>query len=322
MQPSSITAILCLHRVLAASRRGGPDEPYFLRQTALELDRFRALLDELERRRAVAPPEALFAWTLDTRADVDTRRNRSPAVILTFDDGYADVLEVAAPELAKRGMRAVLCATTAVVSGRQRGFPVDHWYATVQGASTRTGILEGITNEAWSFDRDRADDRARFLDGPEKRAFVRAASEQQEGMLDRLRAALGVEHPLPIPRSLEIADLSRLVDLGWLLGSHGERHALLPLLSEDDAAKELSRSRAFFPEHGLAAPTILAYPDGATCPRTEALARAAGYTVGLALGSRFATASDAPLQLPRLIPTNDPGWFERRLLPLFSSGGR
>lgn len=140
-------------------------------------------------------------------------------------------------------------------------------------------------------------------------------------MLERLRSALGARGPAAIPPLLDSAGLSTLVREGWLLGSHGDRHALLPLLSEGEAAEDLARSRAFFPDHGLPPPSILAYPDGATCPRTEALAEAAGFAIGLALGSRLATAEDPPLRLPRLIPTNDPGWFERRLLPLFTAAG-
>src|SRR6185503_11543965 len=142
MESPPSLAILCFHRVLPASRREGPDEPYFLRQTALAIDRFCALLDELERRAAVLPPEALFCC-------------ERPGVILTFDDGYADVLDFAAPELQKRNMRAILCVTTAVASGAERGFPMDHWYATAQRAATRTGVLDGITDEAWSFDLNR-----------------------------------------------------------------------------------------------------------------------------------------------------------------------
>jgi peptidoglycan/xylan/chitin deacetylase (PgdA/CDA1 family) len=282
----------------------------------MELDRFCGLLDELERRRAVVSPEALSTWA-EGRGHFD-----HPCVILTFDDGYADVLELAAPELKARGMTALLCVTTDVASDSQRGFPVDHWYAAVQSAGARTGILDGISGEAWAFDLARGEDRARLVDGPEKRAFIRASREEQQRMLGELRRALGVGIPPPIPPLLDIAALSTLVLEGWILGSHGQTHALLPLLSEEDAAEDLARSRAFFPEHGLPRPSILAYPDGATCPRTEALAGAAGYSIGLALGSRFATRGDRPLCLPRLIPTNDPGWFERRLLPLFTAGER
>jgi len=316
MEPTSRHAILCFHRVLPASRRTGPDDPYFKRQTALELERFCALLDELDRRGAVLPPESLFDWT---RGEGPQSR---PGVILTFDDGYADVLEFAAPALKRRGMRALLCVTTAVASGAQRGFPVDHWYATAQAATARTGLIDGFTDEAWAFDLAREEDRARLVDGPEKRAFVRASPEDQQEMLDRLRRALRVEARISIPPLLGVSDLVSLVREGFMLGAHGERHALLPLLSESEAAGELARSRAFFPAHGLPETSILAYPDGATCARTEVLAQAAGYTIGLALGSRFATRDDPPLRLPRLIPTNDPSWFERRLLPLFTREGR
>src|SRR6185437_16136605 len=164
--PSPPVAILCFHRVLPVARRAGPDEPYFLRQTALTLDGFRALLDELERRSAVASPGTLCEWARGGRWA------SAPRVILTFDDGYADVLEIAAPELKKRGMPALLCVTTGVASGAQEGLPVDHWYAAVHA-----GLPSGP---------EHAEDRARLVDGPEKRAFVLATPEEQPRMLEQL----------------------------------------------------------------------------------------------------------------------------------------
>ncbi|MDI1443604.1 polysaccharide deacetylase family protein [Polyangium sp. 6x1] len=313
-EPARI-AILCFHRVLPASRREGSDEPYFVRQTALALDRFRDLLDELVRRDAILPPETLLAWLNQGAAPP------RPGVILTFDDGYADVLELAAPELQARGVRALLCVTTAVASGVVRGFPVDHWYAAIGAATVRRGMLEGFTRDPWSFDLDLDEDRARLVEGPEKRAFVGAQTNEQKDMLVRLHRALGVEVLPAIPRVLDVDDLRSLAREGFLLGSHGERHVHLPRLPECEAAEQMRRSRAFFADHGLPDACILAYPDGATCPRTEALAKAAGFSIGLALGSRFATRDDDPLALPRLIPTNDPGWFRRRLLPLFQGEG-
>ncbi|MEM9489130.1 MAG: polysaccharide deacetylase family protein [Myxococcota bacterium] len=299
--------------MLPRARRGGADEPYFLRQTALELQRFRALLDELQRRDAVYAPSVLLDWA---RGGGWPGR---PGVLVTFDDGYADVLEFAAPELATRGLSGLLCVTSAVASGTQAGFVVDHWYAAVASATARTGLLDGFDREPWPFDLDRAEDRARLINGPEKRSYLRASAAEQAFMLARLRCALGVPGTPAIPAFLDPAALAEMEQGGWILAAHGHRHALLPLLSDQDVAAELEQSKAFFAEHGLRAPVILAYPDGATCPRTEALARAAGFTIGLALGSRFASPDDPPLRLPRLIPTNDPDWFARRLLPLFTS---
>ena len=78
---SSPLAILCFHRVLPASRRAGRDAPYFARQTAIDLDRFRTLLDALDHLDAVLPPHALIEWAAG-RLAIDR-----PRVVLTFDDG-------------------------------------------------------------------------------------------------------------------------------------------------------------------------------------------------------------------------------------------
>ena len=301
--------ILCLHRILPESYRNGPDAAYFLRQTALSLERFRLLLDDIERHADILPPEVLIDGCFDGRA-----WNR-PAVVLTFDDGYADIVIFALPELRRRNLRAAVCVTTATFTAGYV-FPVDRWYATLHAAKVRRGTLVGFGEEPWLFDLNVEGDVARFIDGPEKRAFVRANPDLQEKLRALLAESLGVEQTSATPKWLNRRELTTLVNEGFLLGAHGHRHQHLPELPEVDAKNELRQCRAFFPANDLPTPTILAYPDGATCERTESLARAAGFSVGLALGSRAVTKSDSWMHLPRFIPTNDPTWFERRLGPI------
>ena len=307
--------ILCFHRILPESHCVGPDKPYFLRQTALSLERFRLLLDEIESHAHVLPPEALFEWLKG--AQVTDR----PGVVLTFDDGYADIVTFALPELQRRHSRAIVCITTATMF-EDYTLPVDRWYATIHAAMVRRGTLSGLGVEPWTFDLDRDEDFARLIDGPEKRAFVQANAVEQEKLLQCLERAFGVHTRPPVPKMLDVEQLRMLEERGFILGAHGHHHLHLPRLSDEIASYELERSHSFFPNHGLSTTPILAYPDGATSGRIEELARAQGFSVGLALGSRPATRDDSPLHLPRFIPTNDPSWFTRRLLPLFTSGER
>jgi peptidoglycan/xylan/chitin deacetylase (PgdA/CDA1 family) len=307
--------ILCFHRILPESFREGADKPYFLRQTALSLERFCELLDNVQRFATILPPEALLDWP----RGVDV--THGPGVVLTFDDGYADMMTFAVPELKRRGLRAIVCITTATLS-EDYVFPVDRWYATINAAVVRRGTLSGFGDEPWSFDLDEERDVARLVDGPEKRAFVRANEVVQEELLGRLERALGVATPHSTPDVLSTGDLKTLLDAGFLLGAHGHYHMHLSSLSEENARDELARSYAFFQAQGLPAPSVTAYPDGATSEQTEKLAKELGFSVGLALGSRGVMRNDSAMHLPRFIPTNDPTWFERRLAPIFRAAKR
>lgn len=308
-------AILCFHRVLPESFREGPDKPYFLRQTALTLERFRELLDDVQRCATILPPEALLDWT----CGVDV--TDGPGVVLTFDDGYADIMTFALSELKSRGLRAIVCITTATLS-EGYVFPVDRWYATINAALVRRGTLAGFSLDPWPFDLDNEQDIARLVDGPEKRVFVRADAVEQEELLRCLERALGVTTPPPTPKLLSIGDIKTLLDAGFLFGAHGHRHVHLSSLSEMYARNELVQSYAFFQTQGFPTPAIIAYPDGVTSEQTEVLAKEQGFGVGLALGSRAATRNDSVMHLPRFIPTNDPTWFDRRLAPIFRAATR
>lgn len=303
--------VLCLHRVLPAERRGGPDEPYFLRHTALSLDRFARLLDALAGRCDVLD----LAEALHRGSGAAAPR---PVVALTFDDGYADVEEFALPELSRRGLRAALCVTSGAASGTLV-LPVDDWYAALMGARARTGVLAGFGAAPWRFDLALQADRSRLIDGPEKRAYVRAGAEERARMLGQLQQALESAGG-PRPPLLGPAGIRRLWRAGWTIGAHGHSHALLGALPAAQAAQELASSRDWLVAQGLPRVELLAYPDGDVDAAVEGLAAAAGYRVGLALGGRAVAETDSPLRLPRVIVKDEDDWVERRLWPLLAGG--
>lgn len=301
-------AILCYHRVLPAASREAEGRPYFARGTAITVEHFIAQMEATARHLDVIGEAEVLRW-------LDGAPLRRPACWITFDDGYRDVIEHAAPVLARLGLPATAFITSAVVEEPGRWLPADAWYATLLRATRRRGELElpGGPPRAFNLARDFAG----FVDGPERRRYLRAGAAERERILAMLRAALASP---PLGRAalyLNRDDLLRLAVAGLSVGGHGHTHALLTHVSEPELSLEVQGPQRLLRELGLA-PSTFAYPDGA-CGLMEALCvRRAGWTAALGLGGRIATRADGRHLLPRLLPGDEPNWIEAQLLPLFT----
>jgi peptidoglycan/xylan/chitin deacetylase (PgdA/CDA1 family) len=81
-------------------------------------------------------------------------------------------------------------------------------------------------------------------------------------------------------RSLSWADMARLVDVGWEVGSHSVTHLDLTAVSDSALDEEVGGSKVAI-ERALGVPcTALAYPYGRSDSRVVACAESHGYTAG------------------------------------------
>ena len=90
------------------------DEPDVL---SVHPDRFRAQVEQVVASGAVPV-------SLDDALDRLDRGDEERAVVVTFDDGYLDNLEAAAPVLREHGVPATIFLPTAIIDGEERF----HWY--------------------------------------------------------------------------------------------------------------------------------------------------------------------------------------------------
>ncbi len=97
------STIIAYHAVGYCSAREDPHGLFLSPET------FAQQMDYLARRRIVVPLEAAI------RGDTQTKR---PAVAITFDDGYRNVLTVAAPILSSYGFEATVFVPTMWIAGR------------------------------------------------------------------------------------------------------------------------------------------------------------------------------------------------------------
>lgn len=192
-------------------------------------------------------------------------------VVLTIDDGYRDVLEVAHPLLRDRKLPAMLFMTTGLADGPfwfwwdkieyiMRKTPATEYELTVFGRSLALDLSHDAgRRQAWS---DVAD-RCLFAPNDRKLAFI-----------DDLASQLGVDLPANAPidyRGVTWDELCTMVSEGLMVGAHSVSHPILSRMPHAEATSEIARSRARLEEQ-LGQPVFwFCYPNGGPADYTDQL---------------------------------------------------
>lgn len=201
------------------------------------------------------------------------------ALLITFDDGWRDTAEVAAPLLRRRGLPCVLFAVGDIEGGAElwQEPVVRAWLAGSHPAARWRALWDkakvvGPPPVQWSFD-----DLQRVL---------AALQELVPAERARLLGELGFDPPRPGV----MMDQEAIGEFGrssFAVGGHGMSH--LPLTAVQDPERELraSSQRVREWQEGAAAPLAMSFPHG---KYTADLARAA-----LQSGYQYLFTSDAVL---------------------------
>jgi peptidoglycan/xylan/chitin deacetylase (PgdA/CDA1 family) len=193
------------------------------------------------------------------------------SVVVTFDDGFRDNLEQAAPILKEFGVAAtVFVVTQSLSDGRlpwsQRlGFLFQH-----TEAEQVHHTLLGPDPFSLSDDAQRHQAYGRMM-----RHLMPLERLRRDAVIDELRTALDVEPPGDRMMTWEHA--RELLGGGNEIGSHTYSHALLGRVPSTEARWELERAKADLEEHlGLQRPSFC-FPAGSVTPTLPRLVRELGY---------------------------------------------
>ena len=257
-------------------------------------------------------------------------------VVVTFDDGYADNLEVARPLLERQEVKATFLVPTGMLGGGREFWwdELEHLLLApdqapptlrcdVLGREWHLGDGEPLRSGAhrsWRSGRP-APTRRHQVYEELWRLLLHAPESRREAALAELRGAMGADgSPRPSHRLLTADDLVALAgDELAEIGSHAVSHTLLSALPVADQRREIEQSKACL--EGLIGRPVqsFSYPNGGFDQITPHLAREAGYALALTTEFGLVTGSTDPFRLPRLMPPDVDGdrfarWL-RRLLP-------
>jgi peptidoglycan/xylan/chitin deacetylase (PgdA/CDA1 family) len=290
--------VLTYHRVTA---------PQYDRQfIAVTPDNFRAHLQYLKNRFPIV------------RFEDDWSNIKKPAVVITFDDGYADNVLEALPILEDIGVPATFFVSTGTINTGKE-FWWDELERVVLGDwpfRETFELDEKPAGRAWP--TRTAADREKLYRDLHLRMKDVDVQRRDLWLIQLRRWARAGGEGLEDNRSMTLAELQRLGRSKWAtIGAHGINHTQLSLLSVTDQRKEIEGSKMQLETWTGQEIKVFSYPYGLRCDYKRAtvdLCRQAGFIKAAAnFPGQWHRWTD-PYQIPRLVVRNWPiQVFEKHL---------
>ena len=289
-------SILLFHRVLPAA------DPY--RPGDLTAEQFEAVAGMLARNFAVMP--------LDEGIERLGKNALPPAALsITFDDGYRDNLDVAAPILAARGMVATFFVATGFLDG---GWMFNDRIIEACKATTRTSAklpVAGLEAMDLGAEQDRVA-AAHAIISNVKYLPV----DQRSAMVDQLEDQLEIR--LQRGPMLDPTGVRRLRELGMTIGAHTVTHPILAKVDHRQARTEIFGSRTYLSELLREPIRLFAYPNGRPGqdyrPEHMQIVVEAGFASAVNTSPCIARPDMSAFELPRFTPWDKTAWrFGARL---------
>jgi peptidoglycan/xylan/chitin deacetylase (PgdA/CDA1 family) len=278
-------SILIFHRVHARADSLFAQEP--------DASRFARLM------RLVA--QSFHVMTLGQAAVLLARSELPPnALVITFDDGYADNAEVALPILQRHGLPATFFVSTGFLDGGRM------WNDSIIECLRACKLAEidlsdfGLQRHALSGAAERRTCIEALLS---KIKYLDPAS--REAAVERVQRAAGVT-ALPTDLMMRSEQVRELHLAGMEIGAHTVNHPILTSLQAAEAEREIDGGRQRLQQIIDAPVMVLAYPNGKPGRDYDsshvAMVRRLGFLAAVSTAPGVARAGDDLFQLPRFTP--------------------
>jgi len=221
------------------------------------------------------------------------------SVAITFDDGFADNYEIAAPILERFGLKATFYVTVGSVEGPPP------WFCRLNRVfqeTSKRAWADPFAERSWDLS-DSAPRREAFLSAV--RSCGKMAGSQQDDAVSSIEKALDVRPLLPEDRvMMDWRQIKALHEAGHIIGSHTMTHPNLAHIDVDEMRYEIEESKRVL-EKQLGSPVVhFSYPAPILRPHwtetTCSHAEQAGYQTGVTAVSGPVKFGDSPHSLARV----------------------
>ena len=158
------------------------------------------------------------------------------AFLLSFDDGYREIIDVIAPILKRRSIPALFFLNTAFIDNKEMFF-----------RNKASLLVEKIGNQMDSKIREQitAVFMKHKIQGVDIQANIRSIKYQDRNILDELGLAMNVDFEKYLRENkpyLSSVEVAGLVKDGFAIGSHSINHPLFQLLSLEEQLTQVKES--------------------------------------------------------------------------------
>ena len=216
---------------------------------------------------------------------VNNRESFPPrSVMITFDDGYKDLISIAAPILRQYNLPATVFLSVDAISNQRSIWTNQLYYWISLSTCTQISLeLPDGSEKQLRFDSpDTQKLSALFLSGYLKKI----PEKERKDLLLIIARSLGIDpssDPFSIMPMLTWDDVRNLQNYGFDIGSHTMTHPILSQCSPDTQKWELEKSRVIIESETQSACRTIAYPNGQPGDYTDLtlqISRNAGYRAG------------------------------------------
>jgi peptidoglycan/xylan/chitin deacetylase (PgdA/CDA1 family) len=237
------------------------------------------------------------------RFDEDWSGLQGPAVVVTFDDGYADNLYQALPIIAEAGVPATFFISTGTLGTRME-FWSDEIEYLILGEGNRP-IRFALQDEEYRHDWPATSREERLaLHRALHSLMLKISAHRREDWLDQLRRWASLDRAgRDAYRSLTREELQELAASPWVtIGAHGVTHTPLAVLDELGQSQEISLSKQVLEDMLNRKIDFFSYPFGGHRQydaTTRRLCRVAGFRHAVTTLPGQVHRWTDPFQLPR-----------------------
>jgi peptidoglycan/xylan/chitin deacetylase (PgdA/CDA1 family) len=248
----------------------------------------------------------------DYLKDPSSYKREKNLATISFDDGYRDNIEKAAPILLRYRCQASFYVVTDCID---RNIPTwtyitDHFFqqeVNRQLHLKNDWVPEFLKKIEWGNEVEakewgrKVKPWMKSLPNPQRMWVMEQIETQNKG------------EAISNKMMMTWSDVKELRDAGFYIGSHSHTHPMLANLSDEtEITKELEISAARIQENLGQRPETISYPIGSWDERVLFASMKTGYKYGLAVEQRFYRPdADNILSIPRLELYNEPWWKAR-----------
>jgi len=253
-----------------------------------------------------------------TAAVVESRPLPPRACLVTFDDGWLDTWQRAAPILADYQVPATLFVTSRLI-GYTHGF----WQERLCRALDTAAKADRTT-------RDEARARLtpfgidRLLAAPDRNDILQATRALKEArrhdvldLVEALEALVGMCPAAEEPdRFISWEQARELTASGFTIGAHGATHRLLDTLPDAEVTQEVEESKATIAARLDRCEPAFCYPNGSWSAAAVGAVEAAGFQIAFTTAEHFVQPGVARFLVPRVnmheaMTNSVPMWLSR-----------